>query len=276
MLRYKSYLILTLVIIPKFAWVQNLWTLGTADNLDKFHCTAGVFQPVRFGLTNKIEVSTLALSNILVFNLSLKMQWWERNILIATKHGIYNPNFGLTMAKKTGYKNWVGDTVFIPKTIILKNELLISRYFKTCQCCPSIFLFTGKIGMLFNSVKNNNLFVPIDHTLMYPRTQIYNNHYLWNIGFDLEGPLFDWIDFSVDFDYFRIFGTGTRSIEHKLVTVYHFSARWDFFAGYKLALCPEAPSKNLYFRPFIDAVYKFHIPTKPKNGLWKGRADKHY
>ena len=96
------HLFLTIVLIiftqniyTQDTYKQDLWTLGSADNLDKFYCEAGVFQPVRFGLTNKIEVSSLAISNIFSPNLSFKLQWWEREILVATKHGIYYPKFGL-------------------------------------------------------------------------------------------------------------------------------------------------------------------------------------
>jgi hypothetical protein len=179
------------------------------------------------------------------------------------------------MAQKTGFRKWIGDTVFIPKTAVLKNELLVSRYFKTCECCPSVFLITGKLGVLFNAIKNDSVFVPLSHTLLYPRTEILNNSYLWNIGIDLEGPVFPWLDFSVDIDYFVNFESGTGSIEHKLTARYKFSEQLYFFAGYKLARCPNPIAKDFYFRPFIDAIYKFNIPVKPRNGLWKGNPDKY-
>src|SRR3972149_5786763 len=99
------HILLTIILIiltQKTYPQEERWTLGTADNLDKFHFEIGAFQPARFGLTNKIEFSTLALSNIFVPNLSLQKQWWERKILIATKHGIYYTKPGLNMARKTG------------------------------------------------------------------------------------------------------------------------------------------------------------------------------
>ncbi len=281
-LKYNRYIKRRLILlfhfsffIFHFSFPQDLWTNETADNLDKLNFRIGAFQASRVGLTDKIEVKTNGLHNIFSQNIAFKFQWWERNILIATNHDLNYPKLGLNVAQNTNFRKWIGDTTLIPKTLTLKNELLISRFFKRCECCANVFLVTYKFGILMNLYHNDSVFQPIKQPLLYQRTEIFNNILSWNFGVDFQGPLFfEWLEFLVDMDYYRIFATNTETLEHKLMVRWKYSERINFFGGYKIAYCSNYIGRNFLFFPLVDAVYIFNITPKPKNGLFKGRLNR--
>lgn len=271
---HKIFLLIIFFQVSHFTFGQDLWTLETAICLEKFQFRVGGFQSSRVGLTDRIEASTNVLGNAFVPNIGIKKQWFNRGIIIATKHSVYYPKLGLNLAQKTNFRKWIGDTSFIPQAPILKNEVLISRYFKKCKCCPNIYLVTLKVGASMNAFKNDTIFYPIKHSLLYQRTDVINNNYLLNVGLDLQGPIIEWFDFSIDVDYYKVFGTETWAIEHKGLVRFNFSEQFNFFGGYKFAYNPNEGVKKIYFFPLIDAVYKFGFTPKPKNGLFKGRVNR--
>lgn len=257
-----------------FCVSQDTWKLETADNLDKFNFRIGALQSSRIGLTDKIEVSSLVLENIFCQNLGIKKQWWDREIMISTKHNIYYPNLGLNTLKKTHFKKWIGDTTYIPKTLLLKNTLFIGRYFKKCKCCPNVYLATLKFGILMNAYKNDSTFYSIKHPILYHRTHIFNNYYLWFLGIDLRGPIISWLDFSTDFNYLRIFEDKTWALEHKTLIRWKYSECIDIFGGYKLVYHKNFGVKKYNFYLLIDAIYKFDLTPQPKNGLFEPAKQK--
>jgi len=273
----KTLLIIFFLFNYYCSFSQDLWTNETADNLDKFNFRIGAFQASRAGLTDRIEFSSNALNNIFSQNIAVKFKLRDRKVIISTKHGINYPKLGLNVAKNTKFRKWISDTTIIPDVLVFKNELLISKYFKTCQCCNNVYLITYKFGVTKNLYKNNLPFQSIKHPLLNHRTEIYNNSYLWNLGIDMQGPfLFEWLEFIIDFDYFRIFATNTEAIEHKTMIRWKFSEKFNFFGGYKIAFNSGYEGKNFLFFPLVDAVYIFNIPVKPKNGLFKGRINRKY
>ena len=276
----KNHWILTFTIslfIYHYSYPQDLWTNETADNLDKYNFRIGAFQASRAGLTDRIEFSSNALNNIFSQNIAVKFELRNRKSIIATKHGVNYPKLGLNVAKNTNFRKWIGDTTLIPDVLVFKNELLISNYFKTCECCDNVYLITYKFGVIKNLYKNILPFQSIKHPLLNHRTEIYNNYYLWNFGIDFQGPfLFEWLEFIIDFDYYRIFATNTEAIEHKTLMRWKFSEKFNFFGGYKIAYNSSYEGKNFFFFPLIDAVYILNIHPKPKNGLFKGKINRKY
>jgi hypothetical protein len=250
------------------AFSQGLWKLGTAATLPAHHYEIGFYQPARAGLTDQLELAANPPFFLVYPELSLKKQWWERVIMIATRHKISYPTQALKIAQAYSLDDWLPGDINIPHMAILDNSLLISREFKMCRCCPYVYLVTMEIGM------QTGLPAPADslplsaRPLLHHRSIPLNGHYLWKAGFDMEGQMAPKFNFSADVDYYRDFASGIQAIEHMGAVIWKVKPNMAVFGGYKLVYQPAQNVKTFSIYPVIDFKLSFATIQKPKSGLF--------
>jgi len=86
---------LCVIIIVLCGWIHadtSIWSSGTAHSLPKGQWEVGLFQPLRYGMTDDQDIALHPLIALKLPNLVYKKTWVEKNSwTIATRHGFYYP-----------------------------------------------------------------------------------------------------------------------------------------------------------------------------------------
>ena len=245
------------------------WRAGTAVTLPQNEFAIGSYQPSRYGVFNDLEIAAHPFFFTALPHLHIKKQWLNRKMKIASRHSFLYPTWALKLGK-TVKEDWYerpGDP--IPSLLYTRHEFLLSRYFKRCSCCPFTYLATLKAG-ISTGFSFDSLNGPvINYPLLHMRSLNFQEDYIANLGFDLEGQLHPKIDFSVDADYRLAWNAKVQSVEHKALIIYKPVNYVYFMGGYKFIWTDAQNIKPWSLYPMIDLVFYFARETQPKNGLMR-------
>ena len=158
---------LCVIIIVLCGWIHadtSIWSSGTAHSLPKGQWEVGLFQPLRYGLTNDRDITIHPLIALKLPNLVYKKTWVEKNSwTIATRHGFYYPTPLLQSITGAGNFKIVAPQFEFPTLIGLTNEILATRSLGDG-------LLTGKAGLLLGLGGGDlDPTSTIDVPLVYPR-----------------------------------------------------------------------------------------------------------
>ncbi len=263
----KFYILFILIFITLVASAQRpLWRVGTALTLPQGWFDKGVFQPLRYGLLKKTELSTYPLLNIYAPNIAVKQRWYttENQWFFSTKHGIYHPTRALR--KLSGNENYhvLPDTAKVPFLLPSYHEVLASKFLKSKTSCtlPDLLL-TLKLGVKFSIGSAEEVDMPpIEDPFVYHPTQPYYGKFMWYTGADLEGNFTEFINYSVDINFENINWFDSWNVSHKGLLVIPWTDRWTLAAGYTMQYGDFPGEKKFTVLPMLDVSYKFTFRRK--------------
>ena len=251
---------LLIIIIALYDWSHadtSIWSSGSAHSLPKGQWEVGLFQPLRYGMTDDQDIAFHPLFAIKLPNLVYKKTWVEKNSwTVATRHGIYYPTPLLQSITGAGKFKIVAPQFEFPTLIGLANEMLATR-------SVGAGLFTGKAGLLLGLGGGDlDPASTIDVPLVYPRLAVYYNGWGLRLGADYMAPIKGrWSGF-VDGDVFLYPGSASALFfETKALLVWTKSSRLRFMVGYKITY-GEYPFGNHW------QMLPPKIPTLPLPGGW--------
>lgn len=227
---------------------QQNWSLGSAYLLPKGRLEIGLFQPLRYGLSQSLELSTHPLVFILMPNLSLK---WLHNSLggftLATRHCITYPSPLLRNLAREGIGGLISPEFDIPDMVSLYNEVLLSRNLTDQH------LFTGKLGIaLAKKFGDLDERTTIDLPIVFPRLAVFYHDYSFRFGFDVQGKLFKRWNYLLDADLFYIPKSDENmAFEHKGLVLWTKSLRFQLCVGYKLTYGEYPFGTQWHLLPFL-------------------------
>lgn len=255
-----SALLLTLSLtVNSFAGDHNRnnWTSGTAQLLPRGRMEIGLFQPLRYGWSDHIEISTHPLIDFVMPNLNVK---WAHNSLgkfqFATKHGIYYPTPLLRLISREGTGGIISPEFEIPHMVSIYNEIILSHQLhKNHQ-------LTGKLGFSF-AIKSDGLDsrTTIDLPIIFPRLAVFYHGFVSRAGLEIQGKLFKRWNYFADTD---VFYTPTSdeafAAEHKGLLIWTKSSRFQICLGYKLVY-GEYPFGTQWhlFLPLFDLQWAWQV-----------------
>ena len=224
---------LFIIIIVLCGWSHadtSIWSSGSAYSLPKGQWEVGLFQPLRYGMTDDQDIALHPLFALKLPNLVYKKTWVEKNSwTIATRHGFYYPTPLLQSITGDGKFKIVAPQFEFPTLIGLTNEILATGSL-------GHGLFTGKAGLLLGLGGGDlNPLSTIDVPLVYPRLAVYYNDWGLRMGADYITPLKGrWSGF-VDGDVFLYPGSKSALFfETKVLLIWTKSSRFRFIVGYKI------------------------------------------
>ncbi len=270
----------------------DLWTLGTAKTIAYKEYETGLFSPLRYGISPRVEIGSYILSNVFCPNVRGKIHWFtikKWGILVSTRHAAYFPTSGLNYIGRKDPTNtemlkpdippplvyspekqysWEVKPK-IPFIVMFSNDILLSKLLvEESSCKPSNLLLTLKLGLVKTFKKGESNMPVIDEPLLYHRTSGFRDTILWYAGVDLEGHVNAFFDFSVDADFLSLdWDVEKFAIEHKAMLIYPVS-NFRIIGGYKFTF-GEYPDG---FRPFISPVFEitYHFKIRgSQDGLFK-------
>ncbi len=255
---------------------SKLWRLGTALTEPKKELSFGIFTPLSYGLTSRVELQTHPIVFAAAPNIGVKVNWKKDDIYIATRHAIHYPTLGLGIAKSMSltyppfYND--GDTILpfsseVPNLLVFTNEILFSTWLtKSGPCRPRPDnLLTLKIGLLLASNSQDTTLMPVfDDPIVFQRAATFYHKPVWYVGLDLDGSLFGGTtNFCVDIDFKSVnWAIEYWAIEHKALLYLPMAERMALLVGYKFSYGSYPTGNKIFVMPFVD--FRWHIKFKTK------------
>jgi len=213
---------------------QQNWSQNSAYLVPTGRMEVGLFQSMRYGLLENMELSSHPLVFVLMPNLSLK--WSHKSFggfTFSTRHSIYYPSPLLRNLAREGIGGIISPEFEIPDMVSLYNEALLSKIITKHH------LLTGKLGIAFaKKFSELDERTTIDLPIVFPRLAVFYYDYSFRFGFDVQGKLFKRWEYLMDADLFYIPKSDENiAFEHKGLVVWTKSPRFQLCFGYKLSYC---------------------------------------
>ncbi len=244
----------------------TIWTIGTARTVPKGSAEFGILHPLQIGLTETLELSVQPLLGLsFAPNVSVKKLWWSGNIMIATQHRYNMPTLLLRKMGEMERFSYIPDTSKIPFIFSIGNDILITTAVGTET------IFSWKVGADFALKTGENSLPEIYQPFLFPRTAIFHNKFVWNLGADLDGNIYKNFNYSADIDFYFIgLKVDNWALEHKVYFIYNHSIKFAALVGYKMSYGSYPTGNRFYIIPVVDLIFKINTePPKPVPGLWR-------
>ena len=233
----------------------SIWSKGTTDVLPQGRWEVGIFQPLSYGLNETTELSTFALADLVMPNITLKKFWKNKEgWKFSSKHSLIYPSILLNIIAKEGAFGILPDNSKIPHIFVLSNQFILSyRYNEYLNIIP-------KIGFSVALVSGDSDFPTIDMQLFHNKTSIYHENAMFNVGLDLRGNITPKFEYLVDIDKFIMDKEYCEySYEHKAIIIWKINRRFALSGGYKLCYSdyPSQLQKSTNIIPLVDLQVGF-------------------
>lgn len=233
----------------------EIWSNGSTDVLPKGRWEVGIFQPLSYGLNETTELSTYALTDLLMPNITIKKFWKDlEGWKFTSKHSLIYPTIFLNTIAKEGAGGILPDNSKIPQILVSSNQFLISYKLN------EYLQFIPKIGFSAALVGADSDFPTIDQPFIYNRTSVYHEKIMFNVGLDVRGNITPKFEYVVDVDKFIMDKEYCEfSYEHKLMIIWKINRKFALSGGYKLSHSdyPSQMQRNTDIIPIIDLQMGF-------------------
>jgi len=230
------------------------WSAGTTETMSKGRIEVGIFQPLRYGLSESVELSSHILTNILMPNIAVKKAWYDyQSFNFTTRHSMTYPTPLLNTIAREGTGGILPDNTVIPHIITISNQVMVKH-----QLTDNISI-TPEIGFTFALKFGDSNMTTIDLPLIYTRTSVYHNGWLANVGIDLTGHINDEFEFLIDLDKFLMPNDyASFAYEHKGLLIWRKSPKFSILGGYKLvySVYPSSLQRRWDIFPLVDMMWR--------------------
>ncbi len=247
-MRLLKLLILLLFICIGFASSESAHLLEKGDR------EIGLFQPLRWGHSENIELSTHPLLMFTMPNLSIKIR--HEKYGTTSRHRFIYPTPLMIFFQKKGKFGLItpeADVGEVPHIFAFQNEI-----FKSISLDKTLLTFKGgfsfALGLLYEEKLDERL--SVDLPIIYPGMGAYFNGYKFNLGVDARHHFSDKISVLLDGDAV-IIPTEDIFLESKLLGEYQLNNQWGILLGAKLTYGNYPFGKQTRLLPFFDVTYRW-------------------
>ena len=220
-----------LFVGPTLLHAQPSWTAGTAKTVAPERLELGVFGPVRYGLSERLEVATHPGWAVLSPNLSAKISWGKAGTWrFATRHRLAYPTPLLRTLSRRGAGGILPGNAQVPHIFALNNAVLASTDL------GNEYLLTLDLGLIVAPRFGSSNMPTIDFPFAYPRTAAYHTLGTGHAGVRLDGPIAGPVGFRADVDTFVMPEWGDVAFEHGITIIWSITPDWRLSAGYRLSV----------------------------------------
>ena len=229
-------------------------TAAASENLPKGNFETGLFQPLRYGLSENIEISTHPVLMFFIPNLSVQKRHpsWA-GLALVSRHSLVVPTPLLKMVTKKGVGGFISPEFDIPLMIALKNEIQLKRTLNDS------WILSGTAGLtLAYCSKKLDKRTTIDLPVVFPRLGVFYNGYGVNFRFGFAGSLFPRLDLLTDLNVLLLPGREEGfAFEHKNLFTWALSNRTDIQIGYKLIFGEYPFGVQWHLLPLLDILWRW-------------------
>ena len=222
----------------------------------------GVFQPMRYGLSEDIEYSIHPLFFFVMPNVTLKMAQKDMyRYKTATRLKLFYPSPLLNMVARKGIGGLIDPNMIMPPMLGISGSIIASKTIigisTTLNAGIDLGINMGKLDK----------YSSIDLPLVYHRLGIFYNQWGLHTGIDLQIGLIKKIKVHTDIDirllpgisqgngsHFYTMFSGENVIEHKLLLIWEHSQNFRLMTGYKLVTGQYPYGRDTRLLPYIPML----------------------
>lgn len=239
------------IVILSILFALGFTTSESSKILDDGKFEIGIFQPLRWGYSKNMEISTHPILFFTMPNGSVKIKHdtWG----ISSRHRFVYPTPLMRMFQKPGMFGLItpeADVGKVPHIFVFQNEI-----YKSISVNNSIITFKGGHTFAIVSDELDDRF-SLDLPLIYPRMGEFFNGYKINIGADLRTHITNSISLLIDGDMFKI-PNEEFFYESKLIGEYKVNKSWKILAGTKFTYGQYPYGKQTRLFPLFDVMYSW-------------------
>lgn len=259
-----TYYIVILFSLKTLFPIDSSWNSNSAETITEKRWEVGLFQPFRYGYSNKTEITTHPLMFFVMPNVSIKKREegiWGFNC--ASKISFQYPTPLLNIVSKKGIGGIIDPNLKAPPMVGFSYSWIMTKP-------VSGFDITIKNGidfaLVFGTIDKR---ATIDLPLVYHRLALYNNGWGLHNGIDIQKRINKKFSFLADLDFLILPKIakmqsepsfkdlrGLYSLEHKFLLSWERSKTFRVTTGYKFVHA-ELPFGNqtrlLPYIPFIES-----------------------
>jgi len=232
--------------------VSNGFTSSeSAHLLEKGNREIGLFQPLRWGYSENIELSTHPISMFTMPNFSVKIR--HKKYSLTSRHRFIYPTPLMRIFQKKGKFGLVtpvADAGKVPHIFVFQNEI-----FKSISFDKTLLTFKGGFTFAFVFEKLDER-LSVDLPIIYPGMGAYFNGHKLNLGADVRHHFSDQFSVLLDGDGV-IIPTEDIFWDTKLLGEYQLNDQWEVLLGAKLTYGNYPFGKQTRLLPLIDITYRW-------------------
>lgn len=234
--------------------VAQVWSGDRADTLPQHRWEVGVFAPLRYGLTDRVELSTHPLAFFVLPNLSAKISWNDdRPWRLSTRHGLHYPTLALNLVSREGSGGVLPATTDVPQIFATSHEVLATTNVPLWRRW-----FTIRLGFSIAARFGGERLPAIELPVLFPRTAAYSSFGVGHAGITLEGELVGPLYYLLDVTMFATPGfKGTFTFENTAQLSWRPSTKFMLLGGARAIYAGYPYGERLHVLPMLDAKFAF-------------------
>jgi hypothetical protein len=247
-------LVTTAAALPAYAGNDPLLA-DTARTLPAGHRAFGVFAPLRWGLTDSVELATHPLWDFVAPGLDVKVGWTElEGFELASEHGISYPTPLMRLLSRSGTGGIVPADVKYPHIIATSHHLLVTRDLGG----PLVTLRAGgRLAKNLTAWDGPRFWSEVEWHFVRPRTAAWFTGWSVDAGLAVEGPVRAGFGYRVELDGYLMPGLrGDKAAEWAALATWRRGDSLQVRAGLLWSYC-EFPygSRVSVPLPLLDVVW---------------------
>lgn len=261
----RSLVTIILILFSIISGKQRNWDSHSAHILPPKSWSVGVFQPLRYGLKDGLELSSHPGWFFVFPNASFKVPVSGfKSFHSAAKVSFAYPTPLLNMLSRQGIGGVIDPNLTIPPMLGVSGSLLMSKEVLGVNATAKVGL---DFGLVFGELDTRS---NIDLPIVYHRLEVFHNGWGWHTGLDLEKALIKKFRVFMDLDLRFIpnldnsrktdnyaMRSGDYSIEHKMLLIWERSSNFRMMVGYKLVSGEYPYGKQTRLLPYIPLLERW-------------------
>lgn len=234
--------------------VADVWTGRRADTLPEGRWEVGVFAPLKYGLSDRVELSTHPLAFFVMPNLSAKIAWTENTPWrVATRHGVHYPTLLLNLVSREGSGGLLPAATDVPHILGLTSEILATTNVPLYRRWVTV-----RLGFSVAARFGGEQLPALDLPVLFPRTAAYSSWGTGHAGIALEGQITGPFYYLIDSAMFVIPGyEGSFAFENTVDLSWRPSERFMLEAGGRAIYGGYPYGERFHLVPMVDLKFGF-------------------
>lgn len=249
-----------------------VWGINTAFTTYHGAMDINVLSPLRYGLSEKVELNSNILMCIFSPNIFIKYQIKKGKVWIASRHGVYFPTMALKYLDSKGYITGISDSTAIPFVGDLRNELILSYPFFDKTSCNStqpylILSFLGGVdfGMSSSPYNPTSLTKP---WLVSRMSAISGNGFMTRILGRVDYMYYNTIKLEGEIAVINDNFTNRWGFENRGTAKFFLYQNLSVSVGWLFAKSTSYSQPKYGIMPFLDLSLNLGTKQNKMKGLW--------
>jgi len=234
---------------------SGAWSYGEAHVLPAGRWELGLFAPLAYGLTDRVELATHPLLDVLDPALTVKVAWLDRGPWsFASEHTLSYPTQLIKTLSAPGTGGLWPDEAVVPQIIGFDTDLMASYSLGS-------HVFLARVGALMAARFGASTLGTVDMWFLYPRTAHWSSGATIRFGLAAHLQVSDALDVEADVDlYTRVADDaedGSPVLEQSARIIWRVSCAVRLQLGYAISGGDLPGPDDWAILPTFDARFAF-------------------